>query len=447
MSDTIHQPHDLEAEQAVIGSILLDNSQLDEVRALITPECFYAERHRVLYRHCLKLTDAGAPVEHITLRDSLNRTGDLDKAGGTLYLLGLPDAVGVSVYSEHYARIVARHHTARQALAAGQKIQALALDPELTADELTARALETAGGVQSSAVSEAADLAAGAERAYQAGKARARGEVTDGALPTGLSSVDRMMRGFRPGKLYVLAARPGLGKSALALTFALAAARQGALTLFYSLEMQDEEIAVRAACQLARVDAERVDLGTLTPQEETRYWAARDTIRRLQNDSLKVITEPDLTLEALRASTRRISRGNPVGLIVVDYLQLMRYAGKAQNREQEVSGLSRGLKKLAMTLPAPVLALGQLNRDVESRPDRRPVLSDLRESGGVEQDADTVMMLYREDAYDPTSAQAGIAELLFRKQRGGKVGTVKLQWHAAHVTFNELALSPAGRVA
>jgi replicative DNA helicase len=435
-------PYNNDAEQSVLGSVIIDNSQLDTVRPIIrTPEAFYAESHRIIWRHALSLSECGQPIDNITLIDSLRRSGELEKAGGTLYVLGLAEVVPTSLYSDHYARIVARDFTARQALEAGQRIAKLAENSDLNADELAAQALELAGSVQAGTERSTADLAAALDAEYRAGKARARGEQPEGTVTSGLHDVDRIMTGFEPGKLYVLAARPSVGKSALALTFALAAAKHGALTLFYSLEMQEGEISARAACQLARVDAAKLKAGTLSPREEADLFRARDAIKRWP---FKVFVCPDLTLEELRAGIRREARGQQVGLVVVDYLQLMRYSGRAGNREQEVAGLSMGLKKLAMGLPCPVLALAQLNRAVEGRGDKRPILSDLRESGSVEQDADVVMMLYRDDAYDPASARAGRAEVIYRKHRGGRTGTVELQFHPQHVAFNDLTLAPLG---
>jgi replicative DNA helicase len=430
-------PYDGDAEQSVIGSVLIDHNELTSVRAIIAPEDFYAERNRVLYRHVLKVTEAGLPADENLLLESLRASNELEAIGGSAYLMEVMTSVPMSVYAEHYARLVQKYATMRRTIQAAQEIQALGQNAELTPDELHARALEVLAKAAPASARKGRTLSEGLQAQFDRAKQRARGERPEGSISSGLKDYDELITGLEPGKLYLLAARPALGKSALALSIALRAARSGELVIYYSLEMPADELGVRAACQLAKIDATRFTHGRMSPGEEAAFWRAKAALEKFP---LVVDEGADLTVEGLRASSRQYAGSRRAGLIVVDYLQLMegRTGQKGTTREQEVSTISRNLKRLARGMNCPVLALSQLNRNLESRENKRPTLADLRESGSLEQDADVVTFIYRDEVYDKQSQEKGVAELIVGKQRGGPIGTAKVQWHSQYVSFYDL---------
>lgn len=436
-------PHSNDAEISVLGSILLDNDTLASLGDLVTPEMFYREGHRKIFAAMLRLQDSREPVDLVTLSEYLRVQGELDNVGGVPYLIGLSEQVPTSAYAEHYARIVQEKHTLRQLIQASGKAMQLAYDQQMPLEDLLDNAEKLIFEV--------------AEQKKRGESFEAINEVisdtfeyitqlhTNKGIPDGVSSgfkdLDEQISGFQKGSLNVLAARPSMGKTAFALSIAQNVALRGEKTVaVFSLEMPSVQLALRMLCSEARVDMNRIRSGHLNERDFERLAHAAG---RLAEGPMVIDDDPDLTLNGLRSKLRRVAaqRGN-LGLVVIDYLQLMsggKSSGGSDNRQQEISMISRGLKGLARELDVPIIVLSQLSRAVESRPNHRPMLSDLRESGAIEQDADIVMFIYRDEYYNKETDQQGIAEIIIGKQRNGPVGTVKLQFHSAHVRFNDLA--------
>ncbi|GGN03494.1 replicative DNA helicase [Thermus composti] len=438
-------PHSLEAEQSVLGAILLDADVLDEVESLLpTPEAFYAEAHRKIYAAMQALRAQGAPVDLVTLSQELSRRGELEAVGGTTYLVSLSEATPTAAYAEHYARIVAEKWTLRRLIQAAGEAMRLAYEEAGSLDEI----LDAAGKkilevALTQAETEARPMRELVHETFEHIEAlfQHKGEV--GGVRTGFKELDQLIGTLAPGSLNIIAARPAMGKTAFALTIAQhAALKEGVGVGIYSLEMPAAQLVLRMICSEARIDMNRVRLGQLSDRDFSRLV---DVAGRLSEAPIFIDDTPDLTLMELRARARRLKSQHNVGLIIIDYLQLMSGPGggqKGENRQQEIAAISRGLKALARELGVPVIALSQLSRAVEARPNKRPMLSDLRESGSIEQDADLVMFIYRDEYYNPHSEKAGIAEIIVGKQRNGPTGTVELQFHAQHVRFNDLAKEP-----
>jgi replicative DNA helicase len=415
---------------------------MDEVEGLLpSPEAFYAEAHRKIYAAMQALRSQGRPVDLVTLSEELSRRGQLEEVGGTAYLLQLSEATPTAAYAEHYARIVAEKWTLRRLIQAAGEAMRLAYEEAGSLDEI----LDTAGKkilevALTKTDTEARPMRELVHETFEHIEAlfQNKGEVA--GVRTGFKELDQLIGTLSPGSLNIIAARPAMGKTAFALTIAQnAALKEGVGVGIYSLEMPAAQLTLRMMCSEARIDMNRVRLGQLTDRDFSRLV---DVASRLSEAPIYIDDTPDLTLMELRARARRLVSQNQVGLIIIDYLQLMSGPGSGksgENRQQEIAAISRGLKALARELGIPIIALSQLSRAVEARPNKRPMLSDLRESGSIEQDADLVMFIYRDEYYNPHSEKAGIAEIIVGKQRNGPTGTVELQFHASHVRFNDLA--------
>jgi replicative DNA helicase len=415
---------------------------MDEVEGLLpSPEAFYAEAHRKIYAAMQALRSQGRPVDLVTLSEELSRRGQLEEVGGTAYLLQLSEATPTAAYAEHYARIVAEKWTLRRLIQAAGEAMRLAYEEAGSLDEI----LDTAGKkilevALTKTDTEARPMRELVHETFEHIEAlfQNKGEVA--GVRTGFKELDQLIGTLGPGSLNIIAARPAMGKTAFALTIAQnAALKEGVGVGIYSLEMPAAQLTLRMMCSEARIDMNRVRLGQLTDRDFSRLV---DVASRLSEAPIYIDDTPDLTLMELRARARRLVSQNQVGLIIIDYLQLMSGPGSGksgENRQQEIAAISRGLKALARELGVPIIALSQLSRAVEARPNKRPMLSDLRESGSIEQDADLVMFIYRDEYYNPHSEKAGIAEIIVGKQRNGPTGTVELQFHASHVRFNDLA--------
>ena len=438
-------PHSLEAEQSVLGAILLDYQVLDEIEGLLTtPEAFYAEAHRKIYAAMQGLRAEGSPVDLVTLAEELSRRGELDGVGGISYLMQLSEATPTAAYAEHYARIVAEKWTLRRLIQAAGEAMRLAYEEAGSLDEILDQAgkriLEVA---LAQTEVEARSMRELVHETFEHIEALFQNKGETAGVRTGFKELDQLIGTLAPGSLNIIAARPAMGKTAFALTIAQhAALKEGVGVGIYSLEMPAAQLVLRMMCSEARIDMNRVRLGQLSDRDFSRLV---DVAGRLSEAPIFIDDTPDLTLMELRARARRLRSQHNVGLIIIDYLQLMSGPGggqKGENRQQEIAAISRGLKALARELGVPVIALSQLSRAVEARPNKRPMLSDLRESGSIEQDADLVMFIYRDEYYNPHSEKAGIAEIIVGKQRNGPTGTVELQFHAQHVRFNDLAKEP-----
>ena len=422
-------PHAAEAERSVLGAVLLDNGQFDRARELLTEEEFYSDRHRKIFLAFEQLSEAGAALDLVTLKDELERQNTLEACGGPAYLASLIDGVPRSSNIEHYAKIVQEKALLRELIRTSQQI----LGAAVQADEPTETLLDEAEKAIF-AVSEKRlgggfiSLKASAEQAFKyIEELTERQELITG-VASGFPQLDEKTAGFQPSDLIILAARPAMGKTALALNLASHAAIQnGKRVGVFSLEMAHQQLFLRLLCAEAKIDAHRLRTGRIGKEQ----W--QDIIRiygPLSEAPIFIDDTPGVSIMEMRAKSRRLKREHGLDLLIVDYLQLMRGNGRYDSRQQEISEISRSLKALAKELNVPVIALSQLSRAPEQRSgDHRPQLSDLRDSGAIEQDADVVMFLFREELYkrdDPDLE--GKAELIIGKQRNGPTGSVELNF-------------------
>ncbi len=438
-------PHNLEAEQSVLGSILLDNEVYSQLEGTLNAEQFYKEGHRKVFRAIERLHRSGDPMDLVTLTEELRRSGDLEGVGSVAYLIGLADSVPTAAYAESYARIVTEKATLRDLIGAGGRILQSAYDQSTPLEEvldgaekaifdLTTRKRRTGFEGMGTLVTDT----------FAEINERFANPNPVSGLRTGFTELDGMTGGLQPATLNVLAARPSMGKTAFALTIGLnAAMREKAAVGIFSLEMSAVQLVTRMICSEARVDMSRVRSGQLSERDFQRL---ADTAGRMSEAKIYIDDNANMTVMELRSRARRLMAEHGLDLLIIDYLQLMTGTSRTQseNRQQEISAISRGLKALARELDVPVLVLSQLSRAVESRPNKRPMLSDLRESGAIEQDADLVAFIYRDEYYDPHSEKHGIAEIIIGKQRNGPTGQLELQFHNSHVRFNDLAKGAPG---
>jgi replicative DNA helicase len=435
-------PQNLEAEQSVLGSILLDNETYAALEGSLRPEQFYKEGHRKIYRAIERLFRRGEPMDLVTLTEELRQSGELEAVGSVPYLIGLADSVPTAAYAESYARIVVEKATLRDLIGASGQIMQTAYDGALPLEQVLDKAetaiFELTTSKRSSNFQGMGPLVT--DTFAHINELFVNPDPVTG-LRTGFKELDTLTAGLQPSSLNVLAARPAMGKTAFALTIGQnVALRENKTVGIFNLEMSAVQLVTRMLCSEARVDMSRVRNGQLSDRDFQRL---ADTAGKMSEARIFIDDTADMTVMELRARARRLMAEHDLGLIIIDYLQLMSGSGRSggENRQQEISQISRGLKLLARELDIPVLVLSQLSRAVESRPNKRPMLSDLRESGAIEQDADLVTFIYRDEYYDSQSEKQGIAEIIIGKQRNGPVGTVELQFHNAHVRFNDLARS------
>jgi replicative DNA helicase len=434
-------PHDLDAEKAVLGGVLLDNSALDTVEAIVTPPDFYHPSHAVIFESVQSLKSRGEPVDVVTLAAELRARERLNTVGGAQYLGELTDTIPTIAHIEQHARIVADLAQVRRMIAAAHEITARGYGDRGSADGFldfaAARVFEIA---QKRSKSSLIELHQAIQEAFERiEKTLERGARITGT-ETGFRDLDTLTAGMHPGQLIIIAARPAMGKTSLVLNLTThAAITSQKPVLFFSLEMPRVELANRMMCAEARVDQARLRSNMLTQDDMTALTAAASKLFQLP---VYIDDSGDLTLLELRAKSRRIKAEKDVSLIVIDYLQLMKASREGMDsREREISEISRGLKSLAKELEVPIIALSQLNRSPETRSgkDKRPQLSDLRESGAIEQDADVVMFIYRDEVYNKDTEDRGIAELIIAKQRNGPTDTVRLRFVRELTKFENLA--------
>jgi replicative DNA helicase len=433
-------PQNLDAEESVLGAMMLSPGAIGAVSEALSATDFYRESHAKVYRAALMLYGRGEPVDAITLVDELERRGELEGVGGKVRIHELAALVPAAANAGHYARIVREMSTLRGLIKAGSEIARLGMDRQGDeATELVDRAEQIIFDLSQSRV--AGDFSH-IEELLKESFERITALYESGADITGVASgfaeLDKLTSGFQPGNLVILAARPSMGKSGLALCIAanLAVRHEMPVALF-TLEMSKSEVTQRLMCSEAKVESQRLRSGNLAPDDWPRLTAACD---RLAKAPVWVDDTGSITMMEIRSKARRLKMREPnLGLIVVDYLQLMTSGSNAENRVQEVSQISRALKVLARDLDVPVLALSQLSRAVEQRHDKRPILSDLRESGSLEQDADLVFFIYRDEYYNDDSPDLGLAEVHLAKHRNGPTGTVKLSFLKRFAKFADLA--------
>jgi len=422
-------PQNDEAEVAVLGTILLTEQALDQifVELKLTAEDFYRPRHGVIFRAMLRLKEKAEPeaVDALTVSDDLNRHNELEEAGGAAYIHALPTMVPAAGAVRDYARIVRDHSMLRRLLGAAREIQenvaAHGGDPRALVEQAEQAIFRAAHDHDTSQVRSIEDVLH--EELDKLERLSKEGQSLTGT-PSGFRDLDEITGGFQPGNLIVLAARPAMGKSALAANIAEnAAVDHGKSVALFSLEMSDGELAQRFIASRGKISGESLRKGRVKPEQWPKVLAATE---KLTKAPLFIDDSSDLGVLELRAKARRLHQHHPLGLLIVDYLQLMRAEDPRDGRVEQVGKMSRGLKILARELHIPVIAVSQLSRAVEARPDKRPLMSDLRESGNIEQDADLVMFVYRDEYYNKESEKQGIAEVLISKHRNGPIGGLEL---------------------
>ena len=441
-------PQNVEAEEFLLGSILTEEKILVDIIDAIHPDDFYDPRHRILYQGILDLYNKNKPVDLLTITNILRDKGQLEAVGGASYVSRITSIIPTAAHAETYAEIVREKSTRRHLIGAGEKIVKLAHDE--TAEREVAELLELAeaeiyqvsqaGQGNNELVSLESILASSFDRIEEL---HANGGEIRG-VSTGFSDFDKLTAGLHPSDLIVLAARPSMGKTTLAMNVAQYVSQHSKKSvLFFSLEMSKEQLVDRMLSEEAGVDSWNIRTGNLSDDEFEKLshaWGALSEAKMYIDDT------PGLNILELKTKARRHAIKNPLGLIVVDYLQLMSSAKKSygDNRVQEISEISRGLKIVARELNVPIIALSQLSRSVESRPDKQPQLADLRESGSIEQDADLVMFIYREDYYNPETERQGIADILIKKHRNGPTGKLELYFDKQRVRFRGLDKGHSG---
>ncbi|RMG91505.1 MAG: replicative DNA helicase [Candidatus Dadabacteria bacterium] len=431
-------PHSLEAEVGVLGAVLLNNDVLPQVAELVDRDDFYRTGHRLIFEAMLDLSERGAPIDLVTLTEELRTKGVLEKAGGAAYVGSLTDQVPSARNAEHYARIVRERAVLRKLIWVATEIASEGYDPDADVEEYLDRAEQEIFKITQRKISPSfvrlrdvlKDAMAKVEELYE------RKELVTG-VPTGFHDLDQLTAGLQPSDLIIVAGRPGMGKTSFVLNIAhYASVHENLPVGFFSLEMSREQLALRLLCAEARIDSHRLRRGMLKDSDFPKLARAAGV---LAEAPFFIDDTPGISTLELRAKARRLKAEAGLELVIVDYLQLMRARGSYDVREQEISEISRSLKALAKELHVPVIALSQLNRGVESRSDKRPLLSDLRESGAIEQDADVILFIYRDDVYNKESADKGIAEIIVGKQRQGPTGTVKLAFLNEYTAFENLA--------
>jgi replicative DNA helicase len=435
-------PHNLEAERSVLGAILLHNEAFNLAAEVIDTGDFYRDAHRRIFDKMVKLSERGGAIDLVTLKEELGRSGDLDEVGGPAYITALVDGVPRSMNVEHYARIIKEKATLRSLIYSANKILATAYEAEEDADVILDQAEHAIFAIADDKVRDGfvslRDLAQSSLETIE--QLHARKELITG-VPTGFTDLDEMTSGLQPSDLVIVAARPSMGKTSLVLNIAQHVGTKTPRTVgLFSLEMSKEQLFLRMLTAEARIDAQRMRRGYLGERDWGRLSQAIGT---LSDAKIFIDDTPSIGVLEMRAKCRRLAAEHDLDLVIIDYIQLMQGRGRFENRTLELASISRSLKGLAKELNVPVVVLSQLSRAPEARSDHRPQLSDLRESGALEQDADVVMFIYREDMYaDKSQPQAegnGVAELIIGKQRNGPTGVVKLAFIREFTRFENLA--------
>lgn len=453
-------PHSIEAEQAVLGGLMLDNQRFDAVTEVISADDFYRESHRHIFDMMTKLHEAGQPLDIITLSEELHRHDLLQRVGGLPYLSDMATHTPSAANIAAYAQIVRERATLRRLVHAANEISRTSQNPAgLDSADLLQLAERRMAEIAEDRPKEGGfqDVNSLLKLSVEKIDQRFRSDSNITGLSTGLTALDERTSGWQPGEMIILAARPSMGKTALALNFVEAALMtQDKPTLVFSMEMPADSLVMRMLSSVGRIDAGRLRDGSLTEEDWPKLSAA---VAKMKDKPLFIDDTPGLTPQEVRARVKRVTRSyqselqqkqphlsleeleakSRPALIMLDYLQLMQVAGRSEGRTQEISEISRSLKALAKEYLCPVIALSQLNRGVEQRPNKRPMNSDLRESGAIEQDADVILFIYRDEYYNEESPDKGVAELIIGKQRNGEVGTSKAAFIGKFTRFENLA--------
>ena len=443
LNNTKVTPHSLEAEQAVVGGLMLDNATWDVILDRIAAEDFYFPKHRLIFNTIAELNKRNHPFDVVTLAEALKEIRELENAGGDAYLFELARNTQSAANIMAYGDIVRERSILRQLIRITSDITGMAFNPdgrsskeilEEAESKIFKIAEQGSRGEGPTAISSLLNIATThIDALYHSGQETA-------GLSTGFKDLDNLTSGFHKGDLIVIAGRPSMGKTAFAINIAEhAAIKAGKPVLVFSMEMPGDSLATRMISSLGRVDQHRLRTGKLDPEDWPRINSA---VSMLTETPLLIDDTPALNPGELRARARRVAKKyGQLGLIVIDYMQLMQIPGYKENRTAEISEISRSLKSLAKELKVPVLALSQLNRSLEQRNVKRPMMSDLRESGAIEQDADVILFIYRDEVYNENSPEKGVAEIIVAKQRNGPIGTVKLTFLGRYTRFENFASS------
>jgi replicative DNA helicase len=430
-------PQNLEAEQSVLGAILLDNAALNRAMEILSEEDFYRTENRIVYRGMVGLSERNKPVDQITLTDYLRGTGELDQIGGASYIAELVQMVPSAANIRYHCNIVRDRSLLRGLVRTATDVVMRGYEGttgthellEFAEREIFRLAQGHLGGTFapiSSILQESIEIV---DKLYS------RKERITG-VPTGFKDLDNLLAGLQASDLIIVAGRPSMGKTSLALGMAeYSALKANAVVGIFSLEMSKAQLVLRMLSSQALLDSHAVRTGQL---KNADWEALTGAASRLEQAKIFIDDSGNLTVQQMRGKARRLKAEHGLSLLIVDYLQLMEGRGNSESRQQEISDISRALKGLAKELNIPVIALSQLSRAVENRTDKRPMLADLRESGAIEQDADVVMFIYRDEVYNPDSDDKGIANILVRKHRNGPIGEVDLQFHDRYAKFHDL---------
>lgn len=434
-------PHSIEAEQSVLGGLLLDNSAWDRIADFLSEDDFYRYDHRVIFQHLVKLINATKPADVITVFEALSSSGKAEEVGGLTYLNALAQNTPSAANIRRYAEIVRDRGVLRRLITVADEIATQALNPQgkevkqlldEAESKIFAIAEEGARGAQGFQAIQPL-LTQVVERIDELYNRDNQNDIT--GVPTGFIDLDRMTSGLQAGDLIIVAGRPSMGKTAFSLNIGENVAIDSGLPVaVFSMEMGGAQLAMRMLGSVGRLDQSRLRIGKLNDEDWPRLTHA---IQKMNDAQLYIDETPALSPIELRARARRLARQcGKLGLIIIDYLQLMSGSSPGENRATEISEISRNLKGLAKELGCPVIALSQLNRSLEQRPNKRPVMSDLRESGAIEQDADVILFIYRDQVYNPDSPDKGTAEIIIGKQRNGPIGTVRLTFLGEYTKFD-----------
>ena len=431
-------PHSIEAEQAVIGGLLLDNRAWEKIADRIHEKDFYRHDHRLIFNAIGVLEAKTQPFDVVTLSESLAQKEELEEAGGLAYLGRLAKDTPSAANIVAYADIVRERSVLRQLIGVGTDIAESGYRPEgRETTELLENAEKSVFAIAEQKVRGQTGLRAISQVLSKTVEQIDHLFETKGAVSgvaTGFTDLDHKTTGFQAGDLVIVAGRPAMGKTTFAMNVAETAAISGGLPVaVFSMEMPGEQLAMRLISSLGRIDQHHIRTGELTDEDWPRITSS---ISMLSETKLFIDDTPAMSPSEVRARARRIKREHGLGLVVIDYLQLMQVAGGSENRATEISEISRSLKALAKELAIPVMALSQLNRGLEQRPDKRPIMSDLRESGAIEQDADIILFVYRDEVYNEESPDKGTAEIIIGKQRNGPIGKVRLTFHGKYTRFD-----------
>ncbi|NLK96751.1 replicative DNA helicase [Defluviitalea saccharophila] len=427
-------PHNIEAEQSVLGSMIIDREAIASAAEILRGDDFYRPDHKMIFEACIELFNQGAPVDLVTLKSRIEEKGLLEQIGGIAYLSELASSVPTSAHIKQYAKIVESKSILRRLIKASQDIMGLSYEAKEDVNTILNQAEQSIFHILQNKHTE--DFSSMREVLLSAFEKieqiyRNQGKVT--GLSTGFIDLDYKTAGLQPSDLILVAARPSMGKTAFALNIAQhAAVREKVPIAVFSLEMSKEQLVNRMLCAEAMIDAQKLRTGAMNQEDWVKIARAMGT---LAEAPIYIDDTPGISVMEMRAKCRRLKLEKGLGLILIDYLQLMSGSGKSDSRQQEISEISRSLKALAREMEAPVIALSQLSRACETRADHRPMLSDLRESGAIEQDADVVMFLYRDEYYHPDTEKKNQAEVIIAKQRNGPTGTVDLVWLGQYTKF------------